>query len=81
VQSNLWVKKSPETGLKSDTALRARDEEGPGGSGRTMRVASSRHIGKLLDLQKTIFSLCEDEGKFPSPFQPQSTWPFLDSSL
>jgi len=35
-------------------------------------------IGKLLDLQKTIFSLCEDEGIVPSPFQPQSTWLCLD---
>jgi hypothetical protein len=31
------VQKSPETGLKSDTALRARDEEGPGGSGLPTR--------------------------------------------
>jgi hypothetical protein len=33
---------------------------------------------EALDLQKTTFSLSEDEGIVPSPFQPQSTWPFLD---
>ena len=38
-------------------------------------------IGKILDLQKTIFSLSEDEGIAPSPFQPQSTWLFLDLYL
>ena len=30
---------------------------------------------------KDYFSLCEYEGKVPSPFQPQSTWLCLDSSL
>ena len=34
-------------------------------------------IGKLLDLQKTIFSLSKDECIVPSPFQPQSNLALL----
>jgi hypothetical protein len=30
---------------------------------------------------KDYLSLREDEGIFPSPFQPQSNWPCLDLSL